>query len=198
MSAIITISWILTAVLIGLVGWIAVKHFHERKDPTNPPIIHNYMSQYTGNHFEGIAKSIEYGHDRVFIQFAPRDLDYIGIENKDKKYQEYPLFVKKSHFKITNKSAHRQIIEVYPIKSEDIPMVSETQETKRIEKTIESSQQKEEEMHILRKKSNAQDKFLRDNVGQNIAMASLELLFEQNKLLKDKITEQKPPTPEAK
>ena len=78
------------------------------------------MQQYTGGHTLGIAKEVEFGLKRIRVVFAPRDNDYIGIANKDKEYKEYELFVDKSQWKPRFASIHRQEVDLYPPRHEEL------------------------------------------------------------------------------
>lgn len=110
-----SIVMLLGFLLVMLVGYLIYLNHFQGEDPRNQSLLINLMPQYSSGHAFGVITKIEEFGDRIKVNFLPRDVDYIELNNKkNAKIAEQCVIFNKTHFMQFPISSHRKFYIALP------------------------------------------------------------------------------------
>lgn len=118
---------IIVLIAVALGGYAIYLHIKKDEVPLDYSIVYNYLSSYTGGHFEGVIVDEIKGKKRDGIIFVPRDVNFMKLSRDKKDINKIPKQIvwfdknKRKDFPRGTLSAYRNIVIIQPKNSEDYP-----------------------------------------------------------------------------
>lgn len=188
MNLLILYGLIAMGLFTGLIVWILILNFNQKKIPKDDTYFLNYMPQYTNGYRRGKIIEVIQGKRRKGILFMPTDVDKVQAFNNKQKLVIEPqlIWIENDRFVQHPKgSASARTHEAWglPPKVEDYDEgYKKTEIGQAVMNIVEDKNAIKEEANILRKRINVQTKMLEKTEGEELVD---EYMTKSSEIMKD-------------